>query len=99
MGVPESVGSDVPNLMKDVPNLMKDVPNFFEGCTKGPKMCYEVGIRPKSLFYGFLNEIVAHPWSEGGPGITKLVCTKFNEGCTKFCEGCTKCFEGCTKCF
>ena len=26
MGVPESLGSDVPNLMKDVPNFVKDVP-------------------------------------------------------------------------
>ena len=28
MGVSESVGSDVPNLMKDVQNFVKDVPNF-----------------------------------------------------------------------
>ena len=46
-------------------------------------MLSEVGIGPKSLCYGFLNEIVAHPWSEGGHGITRI-------GCTKFCEGCTK---------
>ena len=26
MGVPRSVGSDIPNLMKDVPNFVKDVP-------------------------------------------------------------------------
>ena len=26
MGVSESIGSDVPNLMKDVPNFVKDVP-------------------------------------------------------------------------
>ena len=26
MGVPESIGSDVPNLIKDVPNFVKDVP-------------------------------------------------------------------------
>ena len=26
MGVPKTIRSDVPNLMKDVPNLMKDVP-------------------------------------------------------------------------
>ena len=26
MGVPKSLGSDVPNLMKDVPNFVKDVP-------------------------------------------------------------------------
>ena len=25
-GVPEAIGSDIPNLMKNVPNLMKDVP-------------------------------------------------------------------------
>ena len=50
---------------------------------KGPKMLSEVGIGRKSLCFGFLNEIVAHPRSEEGPGITRI-------GCTKFCEGCTK---------
>ena len=30
MGVPEVIGSDVPNLMKDVPNLIKDVPNLIK---------------------------------------------------------------------
>ena len=30
MGVSESVGSDVPNLMKDVPNFVKEVPNFVK---------------------------------------------------------------------
>ena len=43
----------------------------------------EMGIDPQSLCYGFLNEIMANPWSDGGPGITRLKCTKFNEGCTK----------------
>ena len=52
-------------------------------------MHFEVGIRPKSLSYGFINEMMAHPCSDGGLGITRLGCTKFNEGCTKFCEGCT----------
>ena len=33
---------------------------------------------------------MTHPCSDGGPGITKLGCTKFNEECTKFFEGCTK---------
>ena len=28
MGVPEAIGSDVPNLMKIVSNLINDVPNF-----------------------------------------------------------------------
>ena len=46
-------------------------------------MLIEVGIGPKSLSHGFLNEIVAYPWSEEGLGITKLGCTKFNKGCTK----------------
>ena len=27
MGDPETIGSDVPNLMNDVPNFVKDVPN------------------------------------------------------------------------
>ena len=63
---------------------------FNEGCTKGSKMCYEVRISPKSLCYGFLNEIMVHPCEDGGPRITRLGCTKFNEGCTKFCERCTK---------
>ena len=31
MGVPEVIGSDVPNLMKDVPNFVKDVPNPLGG--------------------------------------------------------------------
>ena len=52
-------------------------------------MLFEVGIDPKSLSYGFINEIMAHSCSDGGPGITRLGCTKFNEGCTKFCEGFT----------
>ena len=59
---------------------------FCEGCTKGLKMRSEVGIGPKSLYYGFLNEIMAHSCSDGGLGIIRLGCTKFNEGCTKFCE-------------
>ena len=46
-------------------------------------MLSEAGIGPKSLCYGFLNEIVAHPRSEEGPGITRIRCTKFCEGCTK----------------
>ena len=36
MGVPEAVGSGVPNLMKDVPNLMNDVPNFVKNV---PNLC------------------------------------------------------------
>ena len=43
----------------------------------------EVGISSKSLCYGFLNEIMAYPCSDGGLGISRLGYTKFNEGCTK----------------
>ena len=57
----------------------------------------EVGINPQSLPYGFQNEIIDYPCSDGGPRNNKIRCTKFNEGCTKFCEGCTKFCEGCTK--
>ena len=46
-------------------------------------MCSEVGIGPKSLCYGFLNEIMDYPCSNGGPGSDRI-------GCTKFCVGCTK---------
>ena len=37
MGVPESIGSNVPNLMNDVPNFVKDVPNFVKDVPKVPK--------------------------------------------------------------
>ena len=63
---------------------------FCEGCTKGPKMRSEVGIDPQSLYYGFVNKIMAHPCLDGGLESTRLGCTKFNEGYTKFCEGCIK---------
>ena len=46
--------------------------------------------RPESLLYGFQNEIIDNPYSDGEPGSNKIGCTKFNEGCTKFCEGCIK---------
>ena len=39
MGVPEAIGSDVPNLMKDVPNFVNDVPRVqkgFSNCGSGP---------------------------------------------------------------
>ena len=60
-------------------------------------MCSEVGIGPKSLCYWFLNEIMAHPCLDGGPGSTRIGCTKFNERCTTLNEGCTKFCEECTK--
>ena len=55
-----------------------------EGCTKGSKLCFEVGIGPQSFPYGFQNEIMDHPCSDGGPGSNRIGCTKFNEECTKF---------------
>ena len=33
---------------------------------------------------------MAHPSLDGGPGHTRLGCTKFHEGCTKFYEECTR---------
>ena len=56
---------------------------FCEGSTKGSKVRSEVGISPKSLSYGFLNEIMDHPCLDGGPRSNRIGCTKFNEGCTK----------------
>ena len=46
-------------------------------------MCSEVGIGPKSLSYGFLNEIMDYPCSNGGPRSDWIRCTKFCEGCIK----------------
>ena len=46
MGVPEVVGSDVPNLMKDVPNLLKDIPRV-------PKCYSKWGSTPNSVVMGF----------------------------------------------
>ena len=51
-------------------------------------MHFEVGIGPQLLSYVFLNEIMDHPYSNGGPESNRI-------GCTKICEGCTnipKCF-------
>ena len=73
--VPKAIGSDVPN-------LMKDVTKFCEGCTKFCEGC-EVRIGPQTLPYGFQNEIMYRPGSNGGPGSDRI-------GCTKFCEGCAK---------
>ena len=53
-------------------------------------MCYEVGIGPQSLSYGFLNEIMDHPCLDGGPGSDRIGCTKFCKGYTK---GAKVCFE------
>ena len=63
---------------------------FCEECTKGSKVRSKMGIDPQSLPYGFQNEIMNHPCSDGGPESNRFGCTKFNERCTKFCEGCTK---------
>ena len=54
------------------------------------KCLSKVGIDPHSFSYGFQNEIMDHPCSDGGPESNRIGCTKFNEGCTKFCKGCTK---------
>ena len=77
----EVIGSNIPNLMNT---------KFCEGCTKSFKVRFEVGINLQSFSYRFLNEIMDHPCSDGGPGSNRIKCTKFNERCTKFCEGCVK---------
>ena len=46
MGVSESVGSDVPNLMKDVPNFVKDVPRV-------PKCILRWGSTPNHFIMHF----------------------------------------------
>ena len=46
MGVPESISSDVPNLMKDVPNFVKDVPRV-------PKCNPKWGLAPNQFIMGF----------------------------------------------
>ena len=46
MGVPEAVGSNVPNLMKDVPNFVKDVPRV-------PKCILRWGSVPNHFLMGF----------------------------------------------
>ena len=49
MGVLETIGSTVPNLMKDVPNFVNDIPRV-------PKCVPRWGINPQSLPYRFQNE-------------------------------------------
>ena len=46
MGVPESLGSDVANLMKDVPNFVKYVPRV-------PKCDTKWGLAPNHFFLRF----------------------------------------------
>ena len=53
MGVSESIGSDVPNLMKDVPNLIKDVPNFVKDIPRAPKCNLKWGSAPNHFVMGF----------------------------------------------
>ena len=45
MGVPETIRSDVPNLMKDVQNFVKDVPRV-------PKCVSRWGSTPKKILMG-----------------------------------------------
>ena len=53
MGVSESVGSDVPNLMKDVPNFVKDVPNFVNDVPRVQKCFPKRGSAPNHFVFGF----------------------------------------------
>ena len=53
IGVSESIGSDVPNLMKDVPNLIKDVPNFVKDVPRALKCNPKWGSAPNHFVMGF----------------------------------------------
>ena len=53
MGVSESIGSDVPNLMKDVPNLMNDVPNFVNDVPRVRKCVLKWRSAPNHFLMGF----------------------------------------------
>ena len=46
MGIPEVIGSNVPNLMKDVPNFVNDVPRV-------PKCVSRWGSAPNHFLMGF----------------------------------------------
>ena len=50
MGVPEAIGSDVPNLMKDVPNFVKDVPRV-------PKCVVRWALTPNHFLMGSLMKL------------------------------------------
>ena len=60
MGIPEAIGSnvpnlikDIPNLMKDVPNFVKDVPNFLNDVPRVPKCVMRWGSAPNNFLMGF----------------------------------------------
>ena len=53
MGVLESIGSNVPNLMKNVPNLIKDVPNFVKNVPRVQKCVSKWGSAPNHFLMGF----------------------------------------------
>ena len=50
----------------------------------------QVGIGPQKLSYIFLNEIMDHSYSDGGPRSDKIECTKFFEACTKGSKVCSE---------
>ena len=52
-GVPESLGSDVPNLMNDVSNLMNDIPNFVKDEPRVQKCILKWGSTPNHFVMGF----------------------------------------------
>ena len=60
MGISESFGSDVPNLMKgepnfvnDEPNFVKEVPNFVKDVQRVPKCEPKWGSGPNHFVMGF----------------------------------------------
>ena len=79
MGVPEAIGWDVQKFNEECTKFNEGCTKFCEGCTKGSKVRFEVGIDPQTLSYGFQNEIMDHPCSNGGPIKNRIECTKFWE--------------------
>ena len=57
MGVSESLGSDVPNLMKDVPNFVNDVPNFVNDVPRVQKCSSKWGSTPNHFVMGFQKKL------------------------------------------
>ena len=57
MGVSESVGSDVPNLLKYVPNFVKDVRNFVNDVPRVRKCVPNGGSTPNHFVMGFLKKL------------------------------------------
>ena len=68
MGIPETIRSNVPNLIKDVPNFVKDEPNFVKDVPRVPKCV----LRWESGLSHFLMGCKMKPWTIHGTSFTKF---------------------------